>query len=55
MELRAICLKRDYLERKIDEPYFDKLVENCFVRLGIGHHNERPVYRVAQIVGKYLF
>jgi RNA polymerase-associated protein RTF1 len=50
--LMPICLKRDFFEKKIDEPYFDKLVENCFVRMGIGMNNENPVYRLAQIVGE---
>ena len=27
-------------------PYFSKLLKGCFVRIGIGSHDGRPVYRV---------
>lgn len=51
-ELLSVSLKRDFIERKIEEPYFDRMVVGCFVRIGIGMHNERPVYRVAEIIGQ---
>jgi hypothetical protein len=50
--LNDILLRRDFLEKKYDEPYFDELVVGFFVRIGIGMNSERkPVYRVAQVVG----
>ena len=27
-------------------PFFGKIVSGCFVRVGIGSHESRPVYRV---------
>eukprot|EP01118_Nematostelium_gracile_P002358 TRINITY_DN1258_c0_g1_i4.p1 TRINITY_DN1258_c0_g1~~TRINITY_DN1258_c0_g1_i4.p1 ORF type:complete len:429 (-),score=144.81 TRINITY_DN1258_c0_g1_i4:49-1266(-) len=48
-DLRRICLKRDNIAAAIDEPYFDEIAIGCFVRIGIGFNEDRPVYRVAQI------
>ena len=30
-------------------PFFKKAVTGCYVRIGIGHHEGRPVYRVSLI------
>eukprot|EP01116_Phalansterium_solitarium_P024250 TRINITY_DN8830_c0_g1_i1.p1 TRINITY_DN8830_c0_g1~~TRINITY_DN8830_c0_g1_i1.p1 ORF type:complete len:654 (-),score=279.20 TRINITY_DN8830_c0_g1_i1:212-2173(-) len=50
-ELQRLTLPRNWLEAKLEEPYFDKLVIGFFVRIGIGLSNERiPVYRVAEII-----
>lgn len=32
-------------------PFFDRVVRGCFVRIGIGNNNGKPVYRVAEISG----
>jgi len=39
------------MERFVHMPLFDRVVTNCFVRISIGNHNSKPVYRVAEIVG----
>ncbi|XP_013782463.1 RNA polymerase-associated protein RTF1 homolog [Limulus polyphemus] len=48
-ELSKIRLSRHKLERWVHAPFFGKTVIGCFVRIGIGTHNGRPVYRVAEI------
>lgn len=48
-ELSRIRLSRHKLERWVHTPFFAKTVVGCFVRIGIGSHNGRAVYRVAQI------
>ncbi|EEC07874.1 caldesmon, putative [Ixodes scapularis] len=48
-ELSRIRLSRHKLERWVHAPFFAKTVVGCFVRIGIGSHNGRAVYRVAQI------
>lgn len=49
-QLNAICLKRDWVIKKMDEPYFSEVAKGCFVRVGIGQHEGKPVYRVAEII-----
>lgn len=49
-ELNRIRLSRFKIERFIALPHFDRVVTNCFVRISIGNNNNRPVYRVAEIV-----
>lgn len=39
------------MERFVSLPFFDRIVTNCFVRISIGNANNKPVYRVAEIVG----
>lgn len=34
-------------------PFFDRIARGCFIKVGIGQHNNTPVYRVAEIVGVY--
>lgn len=43
---------RDYLERWANEPYFEKAVKGCFIRVarGVGRSGER-LYVMAEIVG----
>jgi hypothetical protein len=33
--------------RFVHLPFFDRVVRGCFVRIGIGNHNGKPVYRVS--------
>ncbi|XP_042307914.1 RNA polymerase-associated protein RTF1 homolog isoform X1 [Sceloporus undulatus] len=48
-ELNRVRLSRHKLERWCHMPFFAKTVTGCFVRIGIGNHNSKPVYRVAEI------
>lgn len=50
-EISHIRLSRHKIERFIALPHFDRVVQNCFVRISIGNNNNRPVYRVAEIIG----
>uniref|UniRef100_A0A8C5SA66 RNA polymerase-associated protein RTF1 homolog n=1 Tax=Laticauda laticaudata TaxID=8630 RepID=A0A8C5SA66_LATLA len=50
-ELNRVRLSRHKLERWCHMPFFAKTVTGCFVRIGIGNHNSKPVYRVAEIIG----
>lgn len=53
-ELNAIRLSRHKMEKFVHLPFFDRVVNGCFVRIGIGNNsNGRPVYRVAEVVGVY--
>jgi hypothetical protein len=47
--LPKILITRDMLERWLGEPYFDRLVQGCFVRVKIGEYVGSPVYRIAHI------
>jgi len=45
-----IILTRDMLERWLNEPYFNRLIQGCFVRVKVGEsYLENPVYRIAHI------
>ncbi|CAL4069300.1 unnamed protein product, partial [Meganyctiphanes norvegica] len=48
-DLERIRLSRFKMERFVHLPIFNKAVIGCFVRIGIGNNNGRPVYRVAEI------
>ncbi|XP_074121686.1 RNA polymerase-associated protein RTF1 homolog [Sminthopsis crassicaudata] len=50
-ELNRARLSRHKLEQWCHMPFFAKTVTGCFVRIGIGNHNSKPVYRVAEITG----
>ncbi|TMW46675.1 hypothetical protein DOY81_008245, partial [Sarcophaga bullata] len=50
-ELNKIRLSRFKMERFINLPIFERTVLNCFVRISIGNNGQKPVYRVAEIVG----
>ena len=49
-QLERIRLKRDLLEKWVNEPFFERVLPGCFVRIGIGNKDGRPIYRVAEIV-----
>jgi len=49
-ELEQIRLSRHKLEQWVHLPFFNKVVSGCFVRMGIGNHNNHSVYRVVEIV-----
>jgi len=51
-ELEQIRLSRYKVDKFVHLPIFKKTVVGCFVRVGIGHNQEKnqPVYRVAEIV-----
>ncbi|XP_075214712.1 RNA polymerase-associated protein Rtf1 [Lycorma delicatula] len=52
-DLTKIRLSRHKLERFVHLPFLDRVVQGCFVRIGIGNNNKtgKPVYRVAEVVG----
>ncbi|XP_039955774.1 RNA polymerase-associated protein Rtf1 [Bactrocera neohumeralis] len=50
-ELNKLRLSRFKMERFINLPMFERTVMNCFVRISIGNNGQKPVYRVAEIVG----
>lgn len=50
-ELNKIRLSRFKMERFINLPIFERTVLNCFVRISIGNNGQKPVYRVAEIIG----
>ncbi|XP_058473930.1 RNA polymerase-associated protein RTF1 homolog [Solea solea] len=49
-ELNRIRLSRHKLEHLCHMPFFAKTVTGCFVRIGIGKCNTKPVYRVTEII-----
>ncbi|XP_039265934.2 RNA polymerase-associated protein RTF1 homolog [Styela clava] len=49
-ELQKIRLSRYKLGRWLLLPFFKETIAGCFVRIGIGNNNGRPVYRVAEIM-----
>lgn len=50
-DLSKIRLSRHKLERWCHMPFFRRVVQGAFVRIGIGQHEGRSVYRVAEVVG----
>lgn len=50
-DLSKIRLSRHKLERWVHAPFFERAVIGCFVRIGIGTNNGKPVYRIAEIIG----
>lgn len=50
-DLNLIRLSRHKLERFVHMPFFDRIAKGCFVKVGIGQHNNTPVYRVAEVIG----
>lgn len=50
-ELNKIRLSRHKMERFVHLPFFDRVVTGCFVRIGIGNNNGKPVYRVCEVAG----
>lgn len=49
-ELSKVRISRNKLEKWCHMPFFKKAVTGCYVRIGIGHHEGRPVYRCAEII-----
>lgn len=49
-DLEKIRLSRHKMERFVHLPIFSKAIIGCFVRIGIGSNQGRPVYRVAEII-----
>ncbi|XP_018564041.1 RNA polymerase-associated protein Rtf1 [Anoplophora glabripennis] len=52
-DLNLIRLSRHKLERFVHMPFFDRIAKGCFVKVGIGQHNNASVYRVAEVIGVY--
>lgn len=52
-DLNMIRLSRHKLERFVHLPFFDRIAKGCFIKIGIGQHNNAPVYRVAEVIGVY--
>lgn len=52
-DLNLIRLSRHKLERFVHMPFFDRIAKGCFIKVGIGQHNNQAVYRVAEITGVY--
>ncbi|KAL7735319.1 hypothetical protein ACLKA6_018013 [Drosophila palustris] len=50
-DLNKLRLSRFKMERFVNLPIFESTVVNCFVRISIGNNGQKPVYRVAEIVG----
>ncbi|KAH8254256.1 hypothetical protein KR032_009156 [Drosophila birchii] len=50
-DLNKLRLSRYKMERFVNLPIFESTVLNCFVRISIGNNGQKPVYRVAEIVG----
>ncbi|XP_078473145.1 RNA polymerase-associated protein RTF1 homolog isoform X1 [Lampetra fluviatilis] len=50
-ELNQIRLSRHKMERWCHMPFFERTAIGCFVRIGIGNNNAKPVYRVAEVTG----
>jgi len=48
--LNTIVLKREFLEKNVEKPWFNDIIAGFYVRVGIGSNDSKPVYRVAQIV-----
>ncbi|GFG29822.1 hypothetical protein Cfor_00245 [Coptotermes formosanus] len=48
-DLNKMRLSRYKMERFVHLPFFDRVVKGCFVRVGIGSHNGKPVYRVCEV------
>lgn len=49
-ELEKARLSRHKLEQWVHLPFFKKYVTGCYVRIGIGVHEGRAIYRVAEVV-----
>jgi len=49
-QLASIRLSRHKLEKWCHVPFFKKTVVGCFVKIGIGNHEGRPVYRVSGLM-----
>lgn len=52
-QINKLRLSRFKLERLVHLPFFSRVVQGCFVRIGIGNNNGNPVYRIAEIIDVY--
>ncbi|KAM3968884.1 RNA polymerase-associated protein Rtf1 [Aphomia sociella] len=52
-QINKLRLSRFKLERLVHLPFFARVVNGCYVRIGIGNNNGNPVYRVAEIIDVY--
>ena len=51
-QIDSITLKRHQLEAWVTEPYFENVVKDCIVRVGIGLNKEgQNVYRLVEVAG----
>eukprot|EP00753_Platysulcus_tardus_P003277 PLAT12348.2.p1 GENE.PLAT12348.2~~PLAT12348.2.p1 ORF type:complete len:685 (-),score=357.23 PLAT12348.2:57-2111(-) len=52
-ELNLIRQPRAFLEKHVDEPYFERAVTGSFVRLSIGYNTEKDqaVFRCCEVIG----
>lgn len=48
-QLEQIRLSRHKLEQWVHLPFFSETISGCYIRMGIGQHDGRSVYRVAEI------
>ena len=53
--MSKIRLSRHKLERWCHMPFFDRIVVGCYVRIGIGNHDGRAVYRVSYTEGRAVY
>ena len=49
-EMEKIRLSRFKMEKFVHLPIFAKAVIGCYVRIGIGNNQGRPVYRVSNVL-----
>ncbi|XP_074661868.1 RNA polymerase-associated protein RTF1 homolog [Tubulanus polymorphus] len=49
-ELGRVRLSRFKLEKWCHMPFFGQTINGCYVRIGIGNHEGKSVYRVAEII-----
>jgi RNA polymerase-associated protein RTF1 len=45
-----VTLRRDYLISLLGEPFFEKYVKGCYVKYSVGVDDDKPVYRLCQII-----
>ncbi|CAM9801543.1 unnamed protein product [Discosporangium mesarthrocarpum] len=50
-DINKCRVPRDYLERWANEPYFDKAVQRCFVRVARGQREGERLYAMVEILG----
>jgi RNA polymerase-associated protein RTF1 len=49
-DLERILIKRSMLDKWLDEPYFEKVVKDCFVRVSLGDNKQgQRTYRLAEV------
>ncbi|KAK7284182.1 hypothetical protein RJT34_18923 [Clitoria ternatea] len=48
-DIKEITIARSKLAKWVMEPFFEELIVGCFVRVGIGRSNSRPIYRLCLV------